>query len=223
MLKSKRSAGVGLILCAVLAVAMVGKSQTGAAKIDSHSVWKPSETAANALNDATIAGKGTQETLLQLMKDDHAPAESVAFATSFSTEGAYLSAIDPNPDPDGLTIGTVSYPFRTAAIKTFVILNAVPKIIDVSDQKVIKGINIAKSQDYGKLFGAKTQTQCIWYEPKEYRVQPGKDERTEFEVIYPVVNSATQKVLGYAHVSFAFAGKMRRALPPELAFLSAEK
>jgi hypothetical protein len=147
----------------------------------------------------------------------------VAFATSFSTEGAYLSAIDPNPDTDGLTIGTVSYPFRTAAVKTFAILNAVPRIIDVSDQKVIKGININKSQDYGKLFGAKTQAQCIWYEPKEYSVQPGKDARTEFEVIYPVVNSATQKVIGFAHVTFSFVGKTRRALPPELEFLSAEK
>lgn len=230
MIQVRRSAGFALIVCVALAVAMVGRSQTvplkndaGAAKIDGHTVWKPSEAAVNALNDATTAGKGTQETLLQVMKEDHAPAESVAFARSFSTEGAYLSAIDPNPDTDGLTIGTVSYPFRTAAVKTFVILNAAPRIVDVSDQKVIKGINISKSPDYGKLFGTKTQAQCIWYEPKEYRVQPGKDERTQFEVIYPVVNSATQKVIGYAHVTFSFAGKARRSLPPELEFLSVEK
>ena len=107
-------------------------------------------------------------------------------------------------------------------MKTFVILNAVPRIIDVSDQKEIKGIDIAKSKEYAKLFGAKTQAMCVWYEPKEYNVQPGKDERTQFEVIYPVVNTATQKVIGYAHVTFSFAGKMRKALPPELEFLSTE-
>ena len=95
MSKVNRCAGIGLIICAVFAMAV--KSQTSAAKIDSHSVWKPSVTAASALTDAATAGKGTQETLLAVMKDDHASAESVAFATSFSTEGAYLSAIDANP------------------------------------------------------------------------------------------------------------------------------
>jgi hypothetical protein len=186
MFKVNRVAGLALIACAAFLIAMVGKSQTAGAKIDSHSVWNPSATALSALTDASSGGNGTQETLLAVMKDDKASAESIQFVTTFSTEGAYLSAIDANPGTDGLTIGTVSYPFRTAAQKTFVILNAVPRIIDVSDQKVVRGVNIAKSKDYVKLWGAAMQAMCIWYEPQEYNVQPGKNETTEFEVIYPI-------------------------------------
>jgi hypothetical protein len=212
----------------MVAIAISGKTQAVAAKeIDSHSVWKPSAAASSALTDAATGGRGTQEILLQIMKDDNASLESVEFVTTFSTEGAYLSGMDSsleeNPATEGLTIGTVSYPFRTAAQKTFVILNAAPRIIDVSEQKVVKGINIARSKDYLRLWGATMQAMCIWYEPVEYNVKTGKNETTEFEVIYPVQETATQKLIGYAHVGFGFVGKTHRALPPELEFISVGK
>jgi hypothetical protein len=80
MIKVNRCAGFVLIVCTALLMAMAGKSQTAAAKkIDSSSVWKPSATAASALTDANTGGKGTQESLLAIMKDDNATAESMAF------------------------------------------------------------------------------------------------------------------------------------------------
>lgn len=182
------------------------------------SVWKPSQVATRELRRAMSAGDGTKHVLLEIMKKDHASKESLSFAASFSSEAAYMSAIeDPIAIPsDGFTVGTVAYPFRKAATRTYVILNGKPRIIDVTDRRFLRHINVASSKDFKDLWGSSIQSRCLWSEPQGYNIQPGEHDNTQVEVAYPIKDLRKEQVIGFAYVVFEFSPWRRRFLGAEL-------
>jgi hypothetical protein len=199
-----------LLACLMLFDAGHAHSQTISQKqINASYVWKPSQDAAQALKKALSNGNGTQEALLRIMRNAGASDESLSFAASFSEAAAYLSAIEP-PNPGGFTVGTVTYPFRTAATKTYVILNGRPRMIDVTNREFLNGLDTTLSNAFTVLWGSAAKAECLWNEPRSYNIQPGmyrNAESNDVEVAYPIKNRGNGKVIGFAYVVFQFAGR----------------
>jgi hypothetical protein len=167
-----------------------------------------------------VNGRGTQQSLLEVMKKDHASDGSLSFAASFSSEAAYLGAIEPPHYFDGFTVGEVCYPFRLAGSRTFVILNGNPRIIDVSDAKFLNNIKIASSADLKTLGDSSLRIQCVWSEPQKYNIQPGAhDDDTQVEVSYPIRDITKGDIIGTAYVAFEFSFPGRKLLGTRLDFI----
>jgi hypothetical protein len=185
--------------------------------IDRRSVWTPTQRLRELLNFPN--GKRTKESLFEAMKGDRASPESISFAISFSTEAAYLSAMEaPNPS-DGFTVGEVIYPFRETRARTFVILNATPRIIDVSDPRFLKNIDLASSEGFKKLWASSLRAECVWSEPQEYEIQPGAHNHTEVLVSYPIKDVTSGNTVGTASVAFEFSYPGRKLLGTKLEYV----
>jgi hypothetical protein len=152
------------------------------------------------------------------MKNDHASGESLMFAGSYLGEAAYLSAIAP-PALGGFTVGEVSYPFRSSGSRTFVILNAKPRIIGVSDPRFLNKIDIVSSKDFRTLATSPLSAQCLWSEPIRYDIQPGGEDHTDVEVIFPIKDLTKLDIVGRAHVVFEFSYPGRKLLGTSLDFI----
>jgi hypothetical protein len=206
-------------ICFFLTALVNGQTKTGPnKKIDAGSVWNPSQASVRELREAASNGKGTQRSLLEIMRKGGASAQSVSFAESFSKEASYLSAIEPPHYYDGFTVGEITYPFRNAAAKTYLILNGTPRVIDVSDPKFLNHIDIASSKDFKNLWGA-MKAKCAWSDPERYDVEPGENDQTEVEVVYPIKDVSKGDTVGQAHVLFEFSFPDRRLLRTTLDYL----
>lgn len=207
--RTRFAAGL-FVACSVLLSASGAYGESNAQKrIDASYVWRPTREALLALKEAMSMGNVTKQALLKIMQNDNASGASLAFAGSFSSEAAYLGAID-LPDPGGFTVGKVIYPFRKNAAKTYVILNGQPRIIDVTNPKFLNHIDIALSKAFKALWGSTMKAECLWSEPRDYNLQPGmyrNVESNDVQVAYPIKDLGNGKVIGFAYVVFQFAGR----------------
>jgi len=212
------------VACPFLFAPIYGKSKADVQKmVDIRSVWKPSQESIRALKEAAANGKGTRQTLLEVMRNGHASTESLLFAASFSNGPAYLSAIDQSEDSTGLTVGEVNYPFRPPGPKTFVILNARPRIIDVTDQELLNHMDISSSKDFKELWGSSMKAECVWSEPVEHNIQLGRSGSTAIEVTYPIKDPTTREIIGFAHVTFDYYSTGRGLMTPALEYISVRR
>jgi hypothetical protein len=194
-------------------------------KIDASYVWKPSREAMIALKAEASKGDGRKAALLRIMRNDGAHEGSLIFAASFSSEAAYLSAIEPPHYRDGFTVGVVRYPFRSTASRTFVVLNGNPRIVDVSNPRLLSHIDITASADFEKFWDHSLTSRCLWNQPLMYAVQPGSKVRdsTDVEVAFPIENIKDGAIIGTAHVIFEFSFPGRKLIGTWLDFIEEKK
>jgi hypothetical protein len=211
---------IAFVACSLLPAAMGGKTKVDPnAPIDRRSVWRPGDKALKELKKQLLDGKGTKKSLLAIMEENETPEESLRFSWYFPTEPAYLSEIEPPRSADGFAVGVVTFPFRSSASKTFVIFNANPKIIDVSDTTLLNNIDIASSKDFSKLGDASLKAQCVWSQPLGYDVEPGAKGGMEVEVSYPINDVKTGKSIGKAFVIFEISDPGRKFSGTRLDFI----
>lgn len=229
MIYRSRCARVAVSLffaCSMLFGATCLYSEPNAQKeIDASWVWKPSREAMLALKEVASKGNGTKATLLKIMRSDRAHEGSLAFAASFSSEAAYLTAIEPPHYRDGFTVGEVRYPFRSTAPRTFVVLNGNPRIVDVSNPRLLSHIDITSSADFKKFSDSSLTARCFWNQPLMYAVEPGSKVRdsTDVEVAFPIKNLKDGAIIGTAHVIFEFSFPGRKLIGTWLDFIEEKK
>lgn len=196
-----------------------GKHKVESQIVNNQAVWKPSLAAIGELAKAASSGSGTRELLLRLMNGDHATEASILFSNKFPHEAVYLSAINPPSYSDGFTVGEVRYPFRGVDSKSFMILNANPKAIDVSDPQLLRLIDIASSRDFLELCRQAVNVECLWNKPCEFEIQPGLKNQTDVRVSYPIRDKQSNEIIGKVYVLFEFSFPGRKYLGTRLDFL----
>jgi hypothetical protein len=207
-----------VVFCPLILLLAIGAN--GASdKVDARSVWRPSQEALRLLRENADRGEGTPASLLEIMRDAGASPESISFSASFSREAAYLASLEPPQGFDGFTVGRIVYAFRREGASGVVILNAKPRVIEVSDPQYHNRIDITSSRDFGELGIPPSRAQCAWNEPGQYFVQPGVHDRTEVEVKFPVKELPGGSVIAEAYVIFEFSPRDRRLLRTYLDFI----